>query len=295
MDKFSSPFNRAVTFEEIISRAQRIDFGSTPTSMRAGFRQLQLGEHPAPDSRPLVSFGQVESRLSGAQQLKDYSGRVWVWFHGGGGVFGSPESHVRPTTYWAHKSQCPVLSPRYRLAPENPWPAALEDAVSVVKALQQAGHEVALAGDSAGGHLAISTALALAKQGQPVARLALFSPNTDRSGLNTTRAVRNQLDPIVDDAFDTMLGKMVFPNTPLSSPEVSLVRADLSLLPKTHVEVAGRELLRDDATIFFAFAKTQGAEVSLHETPEAFHMWQLWTPWLKQADESLARAIEILA
>ncbi|MFK8057223.1 MAG: alpha/beta hydrolase [Saprospiraceae bacterium] len=292
----NDPFTGTATYEQVTSRAATIDLGYTPSSMRAGFTTLLLGENPAADARPLINLGGVEARLSGRDSLDGYSGRVWVWFHGGGYVFGSPETHIRPTSAFAKTTGCPVITPRYRLAPEHVWPAQLDDALAVVRALQNQGLEVALAGDSAGGHLAINTALALAKAqssqngtGTPVARLALFSPNTDRAGYNPTRAERDAFDPIVGDAFDVMLGKMCFEDMPVTDPQVSPVLGDLSLLPPTHIEVGGTELLRDDSLAFYAFAKRAGAEITLHETPEAFHMWQVWGPWLEEGQESLER------
>ena len=284
-------FPGPVDYDAVTARAHTIDLGDTPTSMREGFAELLLGQSPEADDRPTLRLGQREARLSGAQTLDGYTGTVVVWLHGGGYVFGSPETHRRVADRFAEACGLPVAALRYRLAPEHPWPAQLDDAVAAVRDLHARGCQVILAGDSAGGHLCVNTALACAKTEHPVKALALFSPNTDRSGLNTTRAANTERDPIVDDAFDTMLARMCFPPAewPTDHPQNSPVRADLSLLPPTHIEVGGRELLRDDSTVFFAFAKTAGADISLHETPEAFHMWQVWTPWLVEADESLGR------
>jgi len=295
-DSPNPPFKGTIDYDAVTARARSIKFGDTPADMRAGFQRLLSGEIPKPDERPQVDVGAVTCRLSGASDLNSIQGRVVVWFHGGGYVFGSPETHRRVTTRFSQAMECPVVVPQYRLAPEHTWPAQLEDATAVVRALQVQGCSVTLAGDSAGGHLAINTALACAKTGDPVSALALFSPNTDRSGLNTTRAVNDDQDLMVDDAFDTQLAEMCFPPAQWANdhPQVSPVRADLSALPRTHIEIAGRELLRDDSIVFFAFAKTAGVDVTLHETPEAFHMWQVWTPWLAEAGESLERAASAL-
>ncbi len=284
------PFTGQVSYSEVTERAATIDLGDTPASMRKGFERLLLGENPLSDDRPIIQLGAVEARISGLENLDGYQGRVWIWFHGGGYVFGSPETHIRPTSAFAKTTGCPVVTPRYRLAPEHKWPAQLDDAIAVAQALQQQGYEVALVGDSAGGHLAINTALVLAKAGTPAARLALFSPNTDRAGYNPTRAQRDAFDPIVGDAFDVMLAKMCFGDTSVSDPQCSPVLGDLSLLPPTHIEVGGTELLRDDSLVFYAFAKRAGAQITLYETPKAFHMWQVWGPWLKEGVESLERA-----
>lgn len=286
------PLATPTTYDAIAARAQTIDFGDDPRHMRTQFRLLQLGEDPPPDPRPLLTVGGVEARLSGRETLDGYDGPLGLWFHGGGYVFGAPETHRRPVDCFAEALGLPVLAPRYRLAPEHPWPAQLDDARAVADALRADGHGLYLAGDSAGGHLALNLALALGRDGRPPAGLALFSPNTDRSGLNATRALHSETDPIVDDAFDGELAMMCFEPSglPLDHPGVSPVYADLSVLPRTHIEVGGRELLRDDATVLYAFAKRAGAEVTLHEEAEAFHMWQTWTPYLEAGTESLVRA-----
>ena len=284
-----------IDFEDVVARARAYDLGNTVDSMRRGFGRLYLGEDAEPDPRPLVQVGGVEARLSGADNLLEYAGkRVWVWLHGGGYVFGSPETHRRVADLFAELTECAVVVPRYRLAPEHLWPAQREDAVSVVRDLQSMGFEVGLAGDSAGGHLALNTAFHLAQQGSPAVRLALFSPNTDRSGLNQTRQARAAIDPIVNDEFDTRLAKMCFKNWLPESPEVSPVLGPLACLPMTHIEVGGREILRDDSELLLRRAIAEQVGITLHETKDAVHMWQLWSPWLPAAKISLARAAEVL-
>lgn len=286
------PFSAPVSYDDVSERAQTIDLGDAPEAMRAGFRRLLLGDDPAPDTRPTVTLGGVEARLAGRDRLDGYAGPVGLWFHGGGYVFGSPETHARPVEVFAKALDVPVLAVRYRLAPEHPWPAQLDDARAVADALRADGHGLYLAGDSAGGHLALNLAVALGQAGEPPLGLALFSPNTDRSGLNATRALHSATDPIVDDGFDRRLAGMCFESAglPEDHPAVSPVYAELGVLPRTHIEIGGRELLRDDAAVLYAFAKRAGADVTLHETPAAFHMWQMWTPWLREGTESLERA-----
>ena len=294
--RFDSPFSGTVTYDEVSDRAETIDLGDTPREMRDNFVRLLLGDEPAADPRPTVTLGGVPCRLSGRDALDGYTGPVALWFHGGGYVFGSPETHVRPVEVFAKALRMPVLAVRYRLAPESPWPAQLEDARAVTDALQADGHALYLAGDSAGGHLALNLAIALGKAGAPPKAIALFSPNTDRTELNATRDLHTLTDPIVDDGFDRMLAGLCFGpgGLPPDHPEVSPVYADLSVLCRTHIEIGGRELLRDDSAVLYAFAKTQGADITLHETPGAFHMWQVWTPWLREGTESLERAAAML-
>lgn len=182
-----------------------------------------------------------------------------------------------------------VFLPRYRLAPESPWPAQLDDALAVVRALQRDGKRVALAGDSAGGRLALTTALALAREGRPVATLPLCSPNTDRSALNTTRGADHPRDPMNDDDQDAALARLAFDGMPAAHPQVSPLLDDLSLLPPTHIEVGGNEVLPDDALLLAPRGQSAGASIGCLVEPGVFHMRQLWTPWLEPPDTSSAR------
>jgi len=297
MQQPTGPFEGTVDYDTVTERAQTIDLGNTPEDMRAGFRRLQLGDNPAPDHRPEVELGGVQCRLDGAMSLEGLEGRIAVWYHGGGYIFGSPATHARVAKQFAKALGFPVLTPSYRLAPEHPWPAQLDDGLAVVQELQQRGLDVLVAGDSAGGHLALNVALARGYQGKRVWGAALFSPNTDRSGLNPLRTALKDIDPIVNDFFDTKLAAMTFNESDYvaTHPQVSPLRADLSVLPRTHIEVAGRELLLGDSTGLYAFAKTAGVDITLHMEPKAFHMWQLWTPWLQEGTASLQRAAEVFS
>ena len=287
----SGPFSSPVSFEDVAARIESVDLGDEPATMRRRFARLALGDEPGPPPGGTSTAGGVEVRTVGPAGGAD--ARV-VWFHGGGYVFGSPETHARPGARLADGVGAATVLPRYRLAPEHGWPAQRDDGLAVARALQDAGHRLALAGDSAGGHLALVVALALARDGRPPVAVALFSPNTDRTGLSVTREANTPRDPMNADADDRQLAEMAFGERPDSDPEVSPVLADLALLPPTHVEVGAREVLLGDALALVERAGAAGAEVSLHVEPGAFHMWQLWTPWLSEADASLDRAARFL-
>ncbi len=290
------PFSGRVSFGEVAERVRNADLGETPEAMRAGFARLVLGDGDARQSLPVgkaLTLGGVEA-LRIAPPDDSTGGRCVVWFHGGGYVFGSPETHWRPAADLAARLGLPVVLPRYRLAPEHPWPAQRDDALAVVRALLDGGRTAALVGDSAGGHLALVAALALAREERPAAALALFSPNTDRTGLSDTREPNTPRDPMNDDAQDRRLARMAFGDRPDDDPEVSPLLADLALLPPAHVEVGTREVLLGDARLLAERGREAGAEVSLHVEEGAFHMWQLWTPWLPEAGASLERVATFL-
>ncbi|MDX1531343.1 MAG: alpha/beta hydrolase fold domain-containing protein, partial [Rhodothermales bacterium] len=238
------PFQGRVSFADVAERIESIDLGDEPVTMRERFARLirggQAGQEPPVGTSETV--GGVDTLVVPPPDGASGAARV-VWFHGGGYVFGAPETHWRPAAALAAAVAAPVVLPRYRLAPEHPWPAPLDDALAVARALQDVGHPVAFAGDSAGGHLALVAALTLAREGRPVTALALFSPNTDRTGLSDTRAAHSDRDPMNDAAQDRALAALAFGARPYDHPQASPVLDDLALLPSTHVEVGDREVL----------------------------------------------------
>jgi acetyl esterase/lipase len=291
------PFNGRVTFGDVAERVRSIDLGDTPPSMRTAFARLlrgnAAGQPPAFARRGVV--GGIEGLTVTPPGRREGVGDPrFVWFHGGGYVFGSPGTHARAAAALAARIEEPVFLPRYRLAPEHAWPTQRDDGSAVARALQNAGRDPVLVGDSAGGHLALVVALALAEEGRAPAALVLFSPNTDRTGRSATREVNTPLDPMNADGDDQALARMAFGDRSDDDPEVSPVLADLSRLPPTHVEVGDREVLLGDSQVLARRARTAGTDVSLHIEPGAFHMWQLWTPWLPAADASLDRAAAFL-
>jgi acetyl esterase/lipase len=208
--------------------------------------------------------------------------RTLIFLHGGGYVFGSALSHGSCAQALADLLDWRIILPDYRLAPEHLWPAQRDDACAVVDALTG---PVALAGDSAGGHLAITTAL---MRPDRVSHLALISPNTDRSGQSTTRGAQDDL--MNDDATDRALSEMAFGARDGNDTEASPLLADLSALPPIYMTACVNEVLLDDTLLFAAAAARAGVPVRLDVLPSLFHMWTLWPQALPQARKSL-RAI----
>lgn len=297
----NEPFQGGVSRDVVVERIEANPLGTSPMAMRRSFARLLLGD--AVGARPptgrAVELGGIDGLLLASPCADANDGAVdrapcLVWFHGGGYVFGAPETHWRVGASIAAMAAVAVFLPRYRLAPEHPWPAQLEDALAVVHALQRNGQRVALAGDSAGGHLALTTALALAREGRPAAALLLCSPNTDRSGLNTGRSANSPRDPMNDDAHDTALARLAFNEMRAEHRQVSPLLDDLSLLSPTHIEVGENEVLRDDAVLLARRGALGGASIACHLERSVFHMWQLWTPWFEPANTSIARLAAFL-
>jgi acetyl esterase/lipase len=221
-----------------------------------------------------------------------HSDAALLYLHGGGYVMGSPASHRHLAAAISEMSMLSVFVPDYRLAPEHPFPAALEDAVAAYEGLLSSGlaaDRVAIAGDSAGGGLTIATLAALRdrKIALPAAAAAI-SPWTDLSLGEASHRTRAARDPMVT-AED--LGKMaadylagVDPKTPLASPHF----ADLTGLPPLLIQVGTEEVLYDDAVALASRAEAAGVEVSVEYWGGMMHVWHIFHPMLAEGRDAVA-------
>jgi acetyl esterase/lipase len=220
-----------------------------------------------------------------------------LYLHGGG-YFGCSAKTHRPVTVWFAQHGFRVFAPNYRLAPENPFPAAVDDALAVYRGLLADGHSpqrIVVAGDSAGGGLALSLMLALRAAGTPLpAAAALFSPWTDLAATGEsirTNAARcamfNGAD--IGPSAHYYLGN-TDPRNPLASP----LYADLSGLPPLLIHVGADECLRDDSTRVAEKAAAAGVSVELKVWPVVPHAWQLAHKLLPEARQSLQESSEFL-
>jgi len=223
---------------------------------------------------------------------------VVLYLHGGAYIFGSTITHRGIASSLAIASRCPVLTINYRLAPEHPFPAGLDDACTVYRALlhTHAGSAVAVAGDSAGGGLAVALALRIRDEGlQSPAALALMSPWTDLTLSNPTHASKAHLDPYFpDSALLKAAAQAYAAETPLSHPHVSPQFADMSNLPPTLIHVGEFEALLDDARLLAQGMATGGSAATLTCYAGMWHVWQTLTGRFREADESIAALGEFL-
>ncbi len=293
----SGPFDNPVTLEDVAQRIAGVPIDGSPHDMRAAYAWLMRGNAmgtPIPFGRP-ARIGQVQGwALPPGRDLevaRDVDIRI-VWLHGGGYVFGSPETHWRAAATFAAAVGETVFMPRYPLAPESLWPAQLTCALDVARDIQDRGHALAVVGDSSGGHLTLGTVLQLARENRPATVAAVFSPNADRTGLSDTREPNSETDAMNNAEDDRRCASISTGPVDLPDDDVTIspLVDDLSLLPPIWVEVGGTEVLLGEAQILAEKGKAAGADIHLHIDPDAFHMWQLWSPWLPQANASLERA-----
>jgi acetyl esterase/lipase len=214
--------------------------------------------------------------------------------HGGGYFACSPVTHRAITGGFANRG-FRVFAVDYRLAPENPFPAALDDALAAYKGFLDSGVSTltfAVAGDSAGGGLALATLLAAKAEGLPMPAVALlFSPWTDLAGTGATLVSNFKRDPMLrGDLIGVGAGFYLNgadPKNPLASP----LYGDFAGLPPLLIQVGETEVLRDDATRFAGLASAAGVTVNLKIWDKVPHVWQLFQAFLPEARSALNEAV----
>ncbi|WP_405493754.1 alpha/beta hydrolase [Nocardia sp. NBC_00511] len=227
------------------------------------------------------------------------AGRI-LYFHGGSFMMGSPTTAMSLTANLVARTGVPAISLDYRLAPEHPFPAGLDDTLAAYRALLDSGESpssIVLAGDSAGGGLSVSTCLAARDAGLPLpAAIVAFSPGLDMTRTGESVTTKREADPLFN--IDTMhrTGAMYLagqdPNQPLISPAVC---ADLKGFPPMLIQVGTNEMLMDDSTRLAVRAREAGVDIILDVTADVPHVFQAFAGVLDEADQALDRAALFLS
>jgi len=216
-----------------------------------------------------------------------------LYLHGGGYVCGSIDSHRAHVARLSAACGARGLVVDYRLAPEYPHPAAVEDAVAAYGWLLDQGlapTRIAVAGDSAGGGLTVATLLALRDDGRPLPSCGVcISPWTDLTCTSQSMTALAEVDPMVKpNVLRRMAAAYVAggdPRAPLASP----LFADLHGLPPLLVHVGTAETLLDDATALAARARAAGVDVTLEAWDDMIHVWHCFAPLLPEAEQAIAK------
>ncbi|MEU0270579.1 alpha/beta hydrolase [Streptomyces sp. NPDC006307] len=219
--------------------------------------------------------------------------RIGIWLHGGGYVFGTQRSHGSMVAEAARSAGCAFLHPQYRRAPEHKYPAALEDAVAVYKAVLAEGRapgSVVVAGDSAGGGLLFASLLAARDQGLPMPRAAAcVSPWVDLAGTGETFTSKEAIDPLITRSVVDDVAAAYLAGTAPETPYVSALYGEVHGLPPVLIQVGEREMLHSDAERFAAKLAAAGVPATLEVWPGMVHVWHLHPTRLAKAREALAR------
>jgi epsilon-lactone hydrolase len=221
--------------------------------------------------------------------------KVLLFFHGGGYCSGSILSHRRMVTEAGRAAGRRTLAVDYRLAPEHPFPAALEDALKAWGFLRGQGiaaHDIAVGGDSAGGGLSVVLITHLRDAGQELPGCAwLVSPWTDLTLSGATLATKEAVDPLIHEGYLRELVAAYLPkDVDPTDPRVSPLFANLSGLPPTLIQVGSDETLLADATRFAYATGAADVSVTLEVWPHMIHAWPVWNARLEAGRDALAHA-----
>jgi acetyl esterase/lipase len=252
--------------------------------------EMPLRPAPAHVFVDLTTLGGVKAerlRMAASDDSK-----AILYIHGGGFVAGVPGNH-RPLTWrLADKVGVPVYAIDYRLAPEHPYPAGLDDCVAAYRGLLDKGiaaKNIIVGGDSAGGNLTLATALKLKSLGIELpAALVCLSPATDMQGEGfASRQSNARTDAMFVMAMFESLAPAYCPGADPNDPFLSPYRGDVAGLPPTLIHCSDAEMLRDDGVKMGEKLRAAGVPTTLEVWPKVFHVWQVMADMLPEARKSI--------
>jgi acetyl esterase/lipase len=297
-DPAASPLLTADTVADYMRARAAARASATLEEMRA-FADSNAGEFPVPEGthvEPTEAGGVPAEWHVPADVLQAGGGPdegILLYLHGGAFLFGSPASHRHLTAFLAQQCGLRCMSVDYRLIPEHPFPAALDDAHAAYHwALEQAGDasRIVLAGDSAGGGLAAALMVRLRDEATPLPAAAyLMSPWTDMACDRPTSRTRRDDDPSIDPDSLREAGRVYLGGAPAETPLASPVHADVAGLPPTLIQVGEREVLLDDARDLASAMRRAGVAVRLDVWDRMVHVWQALYPIFPEGERALVQ------
>jgi len=224
--------------------------------------------------------------------------RVILYLHGGGYLFGSARTHRVMLAHMARASKARVLALDYRLAPEIPFPAPVEDSVSAYRWLLDQGisaKKMVIGGDSAGGGLAIAALVALRSVGEPMPAAGVcISAWTDMESTGQSHTTNAESDPSVSKERLLKIAKVYLAGKDPTAPLASPIHADLTGLPPLLLQVGSIEVLLDDSTLLKSRAKAAGVSVEMEVWDDMPHVWHHYAPILPEARKAIGRIGEFV-
>src|SRR2546421_2043621 len=278
-------------------RQGRLDTAADVASVRAAFNAL-TAQAPVPadiQQKPIEigGVGGIEVTIAGNE-----SENVILYFHSGVYVIGSAAATVPLVGDLVRRTGVNAITLDYRLAPEHPYPAALEDARAAYEGLLKQGMDpgqIVLAGESAGGGLAVATLLASREAGLPMPSCAfLMSPYADLTLSGETLVERQSLDPILTLEGLRVRAPEYLAGADPADPLISPIFGDLSGLPPLLIQVGSHEILLSDALRLAGRAATADVAVTLDVTPGVPHVFQGFAGLLDEAGAALDRASDFV-
>ncbi len=282
---------------DAILRQGGLDTSADVQTLRAAFRELMAQVPVAPDvqQNPVEIGGVagVEVTIQGSE-----AENVILYFHGGVYVIGSAASSVPLVGDLVRRAGTRAITLEYRLGPEHPYPAAVEDARAAYDGLLAQGiapAQIALAGESAGAGLAVATLLALREAGVPLPSCAyLMSPYADMTLSGESLAGKREVDPLLTPEGLRARVPDYVGEADAADPLISPIFGDLSELPPLLIQAGSHEVLLSDAVRLAGRAAICDVPVTLDVTPGVPHVFQAYAGLLDEAGEALDRGSEFL-
>jgi epsilon-lactone hydrolase len=291
---------RLLLLDEFLRLTMKRQFRKNPDvlGLRVMLERASRTALPIPRriARSTVDLGGVSAeRLS----RKDaYESRAILYLHGGGMVAGSPATHRALTWRLADGVGVPLYAVDYRLAPEHPFPAAVEDVTTAYRALAARGiseGHVAVAGDSAGGNLTFALALEIVRLGLPrPAGLVTLSAATDFFAPFGSLRENAESDAVFDPRTLATLVTHYCPRGDPDDPRISPLRGVLAGLPPTLIQCGEDEMLRDASVKMAEALRAAGVDVTLQVWPKVFHVWQLAADILPEARRAIRDVVAFM-
>jgi acetyl esterase/lipase len=218
-----------------------------------------------------------------------------LYLHGGAYVFGNCTTHRQLVSYIARACGVRALVIEYRLAPENPFPAAIEDSLAAYRALRDEGYaagDIILAGDSAGGGLVMALLLSLRDAGEQMpAGAVLLSPWLDLTASGESMQTRARRDPWFKPPDMPIIASYYCAEDDYRNPLVSAVYADVAGLPPVYIQVGDDEILLSDSTRIAEKIEAAGGEVTLEVWPRMFHVFQVFVHQMPESRDAIAKLV----
>jgi epsilon-lactone hydrolase len=282
---------------DAILRQGQLDQAGEVEPLRAAFNELMSHVPVAPDVQQLpVEIGGVDGIEVTVKGAAD--GNVILYFHGGVYVIGTAVASVPLVSELVRRTAAKAITLDYRLAPEHPYPAAIEDARAAYEGLLAQGIDpshIAFAGESAGGGLAVATLLALREAGRPLPSCAfVMSPYVDLTLSGETLLQRQAVDPILAPAGLRARVPDYLGAADASDPHISPIYGDLSGLPPLLIQVGSHEILLSDALRLAERAALCDVQITLEVTTGVPHVFQGFAGLLDEAGAALDRAADFV-
>jgi len=266
--------------------------GESIPEARARFEQM-YGMFPFPDDvrrEPVTANGVPAEWIVAPGAAED---RVIIYFHGGGYCIGSINSHGRLVARLSRAAQARGFAIDYRLAPEHPFPAAVEDATTAYLWLLANGvspDRIVIAGDSAGGGLTVATLVTLRYTGTPLPAAGVcLSPWVDLEGIGPSMIMKAAEDPLLQPEALATMASAYLGGADRGAPLAAPLYADLRGLPPLLIQVGAAEILLDDATRLTERARVAGVKVTLEVWPEMIHVWHVFAAMLPEGEQAIER------